>query len=236
MKLGVNIDHIATIRQTRGTSYPSIVDAVKIAESSGADSITLHLREDRRHMQDQDLFDLKPIIQTKMNLEMAATEEMLKIALEIMPEDVCIVPERREERTTEGGLDLKNYYPQIKTIVHELADHDIRVSLFIAPDREAIDLAIKMQVPVIELHTGHYADTHGKPQQLELEKITRMAEYAAQHHLVVNAGHGLNYTNVSAMTAVKHIDELNIGHAIVAEALFIGWDNAIKKMKSLIGT
>ena len=120
--------------------------------------------------------------------------------------------------------------------MHELADHDIRVSLFIAPDREAIDLAIKMQVPVIELHTGHYADTHGKPQQLELEKITRMAEYAAQHHLVVNAGHGLNYTNVSAMTAVKHIDELNIGHAIVAEALFIGWDNAIKKMKSLIGT
>ena len=140
--------------------------------------------------------------------------------------------EKKEQQR--GGLDLKNNYHQIKTIVNELAHHDIRVSLFIAPDIEVIDSAIKMQVPVIELHTGGYADTHGKQQQLELEKITRMAEYAAQHNFIINAGHGLNYTNVSAMTAVKHIDELNIGHAIVAEALFIGWDNAIKKMKSLI--
>src|SRR6056300_1249632 len=170
MQLGVNIDHIATIRQARGTPYPCIIKATQLAELAGADSITLHLREDRRHMQDQDLFNLKPVIQTKMNLEMAATDEMLEIALQVMPEDVCIVPERREERTTEGGLNLKNYYSQINTIVRELADHDIRVSLFISPNIEAIDFAIKMKVPVIELHTGHYADSNGKQQKLELEK------------------------------------------------------------------
>jgi len=234
MKLGVNIDHIATIRQARGTSYPDIIKATQLAELAGADSITLHLREDRRHMQDQDLFHLKPVIKTKMNLEMAATDEMLEIALQIMPEDICLVPERREERTTEGGLNLNSNFNYLKTFIGELANNGIRVSLFIAPDKDSIHQALELQAPVIELHTGHYADTIDEEQGKELINIQNIASYAYKHGLVVNAGHGLNYGNVSAITKIKEINELNIGHAIVAEALFLGWEQAITKMKSLI--
>jgi pyridoxine 5-phosphate synthase len=234
MKLGVNIDHIATIRQARGTNYPNIVDAALLAEKAGADSITIHLREDRRHIQDQDLFDLKPVIKTKMNLEMAATAEMLKIALKIKPEDVCIVPERREERTTEGGLDLQNNFNQINETVSELLNNDIRVSLFIAPDNKAIDLCSKMGAPVVELHTGPYADSVGEQNQVELSLIKQAAKYARKNNIQVNAGHGLNYNNVKPITMIENISELNIGHAIVSEAIFIGWNSAIIKMKNLI--
>ena len=158
MKLGVNIDHIATIRQARGTNYPSILEAATLAEKSGADSITLHLREDRRHMQDKDLYELKPLLKTKMNLEMAATEEMLKIALDVVPEDVCLVPERREERTTEGGLDVHKHFNQIKKVSQELKKAGIRVSLFISPDKNQVDAALELEAPVIEIHTGYYAN------------------------------------------------------------------------------
>lgn len=234
MKLGVNIDHIATIRQARGTSYPDIIKATRLAELAGADSITLHLREDRRHMQDQDLFNLKPVIKTKMNLEMAATDEMLEIALQVMPEDICLVPERREERTTEGGLNLKSNFNYLKTFIGELAKKRIRVSLFIAPDKDSIDQALELQAPVIELHTGHYADSINEEQGKELINIQNIASYACKQGLVVNAGHGLNYDNVSAIAKIKEINELNIGHAIVAEAIFLGWEQAISKMRSLI--
>ena len=234
MQLGVNIDHIATIRQARGTSYPCIIKATQLAELAGADSITLHLREDRRHMQDQDLFNLKPVIQTKMNLEMAATDEMLEIALQIMPEDICLVPERREERTTEGGLNLHSNFNYLKTFIAELAKNGVRVSLFISPDKDSIDQALELHAPVIELHTGHYADSISEEQAKELINIQNMASYAVKQGLVVNAGHGLNYDNVSAIAKIKEINELNIGHAIVAEALFLGWEQAIIRMKSLI--
>jgi pyridoxine 5-phosphate synthase len=235
MKLGVNIDHIATIRQARGTIYPNIVQATKLAEKAGADSITLHLREDRRHMQDQDLFDIKPVIQTKMNLEMAATEEMLRIALKLLPEDVCIVPERREERTTEGGLDLVSHFDQIANISDELHQQGIQVSLFIAPDFKMIDLASKMKVPVIELHTGAYADSNSQDERDDyLLKLKQAAEYAKKLGIQVNAGHGLNYDNIFPILDIKEITELNIGHAIVSEALFIGWDAAIRKMKMIV--
>jgi pyridoxine 5-phosphate synthase len=234
MQLGVNIDHIATIRQARGTSYPCIIKATQLAELAGADSITLHLREDRRHMQDQDLFNLKPVIQTKMNLEMAATDEMLEIALQVMPEDICLVPERREERTTEGGLNLNSNFNHLKTFIAELAKNGVRVSLFISPDKDSIDQALELHAPVIELHTGHYADSISEEQAKELINIQNMASYAVKQGLVVNAGHGLNYDNVSAIAKIKEINELNIGHAIVAEALFLGWEQAIIRMKSLI--
>ena len=234
MKLGVNIDHIATIRQARGTSYPDIIKATQLAELAGADSITLHLREDRRHMQDQDLFNLKPVIKTKMNLEMAATDEMLEIALQVMPEDICLVPERREERTTEGGLNLNSNFNYLKTFITELSKKGIRVSLFIVPDKDSIDQALELQAPVIELHTGHYADSINEEQGNELINIQNIASYAYKQGLVVNAGHGLNYDNVSAIAKIKEINELNIGHAIVAEALFLGWEQAITKMKALI--
>jgi len=234
MQLGVNIDHIATIRQARGTPYPCIIKATQLAELAGADSITLHLREDRRHMQDQDLFNLKPVIQTKMNLEMAATDEMLEIALQIMPEDICLVPERREERTTEGGLNLHSNFNYLKTFIAELAKNGVRVSLFISPDKDSIDQALELHAPVIELHTGHYADSISEEQAKELINIQNMASYAVKQGLVVNAGHGLNYDNVSAIAKIKEINELNIGHAIVAEALFLGWEQAIIRMKSLI--
>jgi pyridoxine 5-phosphate synthase len=235
MKLGVNIDHIATIRQARGTNYPSIVDAAVLAEKAGADSITLHLREDRRHMQDRDLYELKPLLKTKMNLEMAATDEMLSIALDVKPEDVCLVPERREERTTEGGLDVISHFDQVAKVTKKLAEADIRVSLFIAPDTHQIDAAIQLKAPVIELHTGHFADLMDEDlQNQELNKIKQAALYAHERGLIVNAGHGLHYTNVQKIAQIQILDELNIGHAIVAEAIFVGWDNAVKRMKKII--
>ena len=235
MKLGVNIDHIATIRQARGTTYPSIIKAALAAEMSGADSITLHLREDRRHMQDADLWELKPLLQTKMNLELAPTAEMIGIALDLTPEDVCFVPERREERTTEGGLDVIGQYPTIHAAAHKLMDAGIRVSLFIAPCLDQIQKAIDMHIPVIEIHTGHYAELEDEDlRKAELQHIKKAIDFAVSHGLVVNAGHGLHYENVQEIAAIKGIDELNIGHAIVAEALFVGWEHAIKRMRAII--
>jgi len=235
MKLGVNIDHIATIRQARGTDYPSILDAATLAEQAGADSITLHLREDRRHMQDHDLYTLKPLLKTKMNLEMAATNEMLAIALDVLPEDVCLVPERREERTTEGGLDVVKQFQQIKEITTTLKAAGIRVSLFIAPDKEQVDASHELGAPVIEIHTGHYANlTDLTLQKAELEKIQLITTYADEKGLVVNAGHGLHYTNVQNIAKIQQINELNIGHAIVAKAIFIGWEKAIQLMQQRI--
>lgn len=236
MKLGVNIDHIATIREARGTSYPSVVEAAYLAEKAGADSITLHLREDRRHMQDADLYELKPLLKTKMNLELAPTQEMIDIALDVSPQDVCFVPERREERTTEGGLDVIGQFNNIKSACEQLLNKGIRVSLFIAPSVDQIQKAIDIGVPVIEIHTGSYADLENNLvlRNNELEQIKKATDFAQANSLVVNAGHGLHYNNVHEIAALKKINELNIGHAIVAEALFIGWENAVKKMKVFI--
>ena len=235
MKLGVNIDHIATLRQARGTTYPSIIEAALRAEKAGADSITLHLREDRRHMQDKDLYELKPLIQTKMNLELAPTEGMIEIAMDLKPEDVCMVPERREERTTEGGLDVTSHFDAIKKASDRLANEGIRVSLFIAPDIKQIEKAVLMGVPVIEIHTGHYANFDaGRSRDKELLTIHKAIKYARKEGLIVNAGHGLHYKNVQPIASIEGIDELNIGHAIVSHALFVGWENAVHEMKSLI--
>lgn len=234
MDLGVNIDHIATIRQARGTNYPSVLDAALLAEKAGADSITLHLREDRRHMQDKDLYELKPLLKTKMNLELAPVNEMLKIALDVLPEDVCLVPERREEKTTEGGLDLIKNFSNIKNISDELSNAGVRVSLFIAPEIDQIDKAIEMKVPIIELHTGNYADFKGEEKDKELIKIQQATQYARDAGILVNAGHGLHYENVQNIAKINGIHELNIGHAIVAKALFVGWENAVIEMKEII--
>lgn len=234
MDLGVNIDHIATIRQARGTNYPSVLDAAVLAEKAGADSITLHLREDRRHMQDKDLYELKPLLKTKMNLELAPVNEMLKIALDVLPEDVCLVPERREEKTTEGGLDLIKNFSNIKNISDELSSAGVCVSLFIAPEIGQIDKAIEMKVPIIELHTGNYADFKGEEKDKELIKIQHATQYARKAGILVNAGHGLHYENVQNIAKINGIHELNIGHAIVAKALFVGWENAVIEMKEII--
>lgn len=234
-KLGVNIDHVATLRQARGTKYPSVIQAALRAEQSGADSITLHLREDRRHMQDADIFALRPLLQTKMNLECAVTDEMIAIALKVAPQDVCLVPERREERTTEGGLDVIAHLDKVTAATQKLTAAGIRVSLFIAPDIEQIDAAHQTGAPVIELHTGTFADAKDDATQaMELARIKKALNHALDLGLVVNAGHGLNNHNVHQIAALKGIEELNIGHAIVAHALFVGWDNAVREMKALI--
>ncbi|MGJ8619871.1 MAG: pyridoxine 5'-phosphate synthase [Methylophilaceae bacterium] len=234
-KLGVNIDHVATLREARGTKYPSVIQAALRAEQSGADSITLHLREDRRHMQDADIYALRPLLQTKMNLECAVTDEMIDIALDVAPQDVCMVPERREERTTEGGLDVIAHFDKVTAATKRLTEAGIRVSLFIAPDIEQIDAAHNAGAPVIEIHTGAFADAiTGSAQTAELEKIKHALAYALKLGLVVNAGHGLHNHNVHKIAALPGIEELNIGHAIVAHALFVGWDNAVREMKALI--
>ncbi|HWU82649.1 MAG TPA: pyridoxine 5'-phosphate synthase [Methylophilaceae bacterium] len=234
IKLGVNIDHVATLRNARGTQYPSVVQAALRAEEAGADSITIHLREDRRHIRDEDVHALRPLLQTKMNLEMAVTEEMLGIALKVKPQDVCLVPERREERTTEGGLEVAGNLAAISEACDRLGEAGIRVSLFIAPDIAQIDAAKAAGAPVIEIHTGKFADTTGSVQRHELERIRAAAAYAQQLGLVVNAGHGLNIHNVHEIAAISGIEELNIGHAIVAHALFVGWEYAIREMKALM--
>lgn len=235
IKLGVNIDHVATIRQARGTKYPSVVQAALRAEQSGADSITLHLREDRRHMQDADIFALRPLLQTKMNLECAITDEMLDIAIKVAPQDVCLVPERREERTTEGGLDVVGQFDKVKHAVTKLSDAGIRVSLFISPEQAQIDASYQAGAPVVELHTGNYADAENDhAQQQELQRVAQALAHAKEAELVVNAGHGLHYHNTHAVAQLPGFDELNIGHAIVAHALFVGWDNAVMEMKQLM--
>lgn len=234
IKLGVNIDHVATLRQARGTRYPSVVQAALRAEEAGADGITLHLREDRRHIQDEDVSALRPLLQTKMNLEMAATEEMVATALRVLPQDVCLVPERRQERTTEGGLDVVAQQSAIASVCGRLADAGIRVSLFIAPDIAQVEAASRAGAPVVELHTGHFAGAAGAECERELARIRQAAQHAQALGLAVNAGHGLNIHNVHAIASIPGIGELNIGHALVAHALFVGWDHAIREMKALM--
>ncbi|MDO8436904.1 MAG: pyridoxine 5'-phosphate synthase [Nitrosomonadaceae bacterium] len=235
IELGVNIDHVATLRQARGTTYPSPVEAALIAESAGADAITLHLREDRRHIQDQDVEVLRGLLKTRMNLESAVTDEMITFALRIKPEDVCLVPERREELTTEGGLDVVRHFEQVKCACSRLTEAGIRVSLFIDADHTQIDAAVKIGAPVIEIHTGHYADArNASEQQSELERIRAAVAAGIDRGLQVNAGHGLHYHNVQPIAALPDISELNIGHAIVAHALFTGFERAVREMKTLI--
>ncbi|WP_373018807.1 pyridoxine 5'-phosphate synthase [Thiomicrorhabdus sp.] len=233
--LGLNIDHVATLRQARGTRYPDPIKAALDAEMAGADSITLHLREDRRHIQDEDVAKISAMRQTKVNLEMAATEEMVNIACQYEPEDVCLVPEKREELTTEGGLDVAGQKEWLTEVCSRLAEAGCRVSLFIDPDERQIEAAKEVGAPVIELHTGTYAELE-KPNEVaeELQRIRHAAEYATRLGLVVNAGHGLHYHNVQAIAAIKEIEELNIGHAIIAQAVFSGLPEAIREMKRLM--
>jgi pyridoxine 5-phosphate synthase len=233
--LGVNIDHIATLRQARKTRYPSPVEAALAAETAGADSITLHLREDRRHIQDDDVAILRRVLKTKMNLEMAVTEEMLAIAVATRPQDVCLVPEKREELTTEGGLDVKSQASKMTEACARLAAANIRVSLFIDPDFAQLDAAHAAGAPVVEIHTGAYADAEtDAARHAEFERIRQAVAYGRSLGLTVNAGHGLTYHNVEAVAALPGIHELNIGHAIVAQALFVGWKEAVAEMKRLM--
>lgn len=234
IELGINIDHIATLRNARGTIYPDPIKAARLAEEAGADLITLHLREDRRHIKDADLIALRPLIKTRMNLECAVTQEMLDIACKIQPHDVCLVPEKREEVTTEGGLDVLSHFEAVKAATTQLKNAGIRVSLFIDPDEKQIKAAKDCGASVIELHTGRYADETGAAQIAELERIKNAAQYGVSIGLRVNAGHGLNEDNVLPIAAITELSELNIGHAIVAEAVFKGWQKAITDMKALM--
>ncbi|CZF83713.1 Pyridoxine 5'-phosphate synthase [Grimontia celer] len=233
--LGVNIDHVATVRNARGTQYPDPVHAADIAERAGADGITVHLREDRRHIKDRDVHILKDTIQTRMNLEMAVTDEMVNIALEVKPAYVCLVPEKREELTTEGGLDVAGQLEKVKAATETLTAAGIKVSLFIDADRAQIDAAKACGAPFIELHTGHYAEaTTEEDMQAELKKIAAGASYADDLGIKVNAGHGLTYHNVKPIAAIPEIYELNIGHAIVGRAVFEGLPKAVADMKALM--
>jgi len=233
--LGVNIDHIATLRQARGTPYPDPVQAAFVSEQAGADGITVHLREDRRHINDRDVRLLRQTLHTRLNLEMAVTEEMLAIACEVKPDFVCLVPEKRAELTTEGGLDVAGQLVKLTDAVGRLAEAGITTSLFIDADRHQIDAAVAAGAPFIELHTGNYADAKSESeQQAELKKVAAMASYAQDAGLKVNAGHGLNYHNVKPIAALPEIVELNIGHAIVGRALFCGLDRAVADMKRLM--
>jgi len=234
IELGVNIDHVATLRQVRGTAYPDPLRAALLAEGAGADAITLHLREDRRHIQDRDVETLRARLTKRMNLESAVTREMLQIALRIRPHDVCLVPERRMELTTEGGLDVVSQFERVRQACELLAGSGIRVSLFINADTAQIDAAKAAGAPVIELHTGHYADAAGEQQGAEFRRISEAVEHGNRIGLKVNAGHGLNYDNVGPIAALAGIAELNIGHAIVAQAIFIGWEAAVSQMKRLM--
>lgn len=233
--LGINIDHVATLRNARGTVYPDPLQAALLAEEAGADAITLHLREDRRHIKDADVELIRPKLLTRMNLESAVTTEMVDFACRIKPQDVCLVPERREEVTTEGGLDVVKYFDVVAAAVRQLQAEGIRVSLFIDADAEQIQAAAEAGAPVIELHTGCYADAHDAAvQQAELERVTRGVAEGMARGLKVNAGHGLHYTNVQAIAAIPDIVELNVGHAIVAHAVFVGWQNAVREMKAIM--
>ncbi|MBD1575156.1 MULTISPECIES: pyridoxine 5'-phosphate synthase [Vibrio] len=233
--LGVNIDHIATVRNARGTKYPDPVHAAEIAERAGADGITIHLREDRRHIKDRDVRILRETLQTRMNLEMAVTDEMVEIALQTKPEYVCLVPEKREELTTEGGLDVVGQLEKVKAATQKLTDAGIKVSLFIDASTNQIDAAKACGAPFIELHTGHYADAEtDSEQQAEFERIAAGATYAHGLGIKVNAGHGLTYQNVSAIAALPEIYELNIGHSIIGRALFDGLDKAVADMKAVM--
>jgi pyridoxine 5-phosphate synthase len=231
--LGVNIDHVATLRQARRTTYPSILDAAAAAERGGADGITVHLREDRRHIQDADVDQLRGRIATKLNLEMAATEEMVRNACRVRPQDACVVPEKRAELTTEGGLDAAGQIEPMSRVVSALRDAGIRVSLFIDPDERQIEAARRLCADAIEIHTGKYADaTSAAERAAELRRIQSAAQLAAAAGLIVNAGHGLNLANVDPIASIPEIHELNIGHSLVAHALFVGLEQAVREMKA----
>ena len=233
--LGVNIDHIATLRQARGTNYPEPVQAALVAEQAGADGITAHLREDRRHIQDRDIFLLKDMLHTRLNMEMAVTDEMVAIALQVHPYACCLVPEKREELTTEGGLDVSGNLGRMQWACDQLAGAGVEVSLFIDPDEWQIDAAVKAGAPVVELHTGCYASAKNPEQQAEeLARIRQAAHYAHSAGLQVNAGHGLNFYNVEAICAVPEIVELNIGHSIIAQGLFTGLAQTVKDLKQVM--
>jgi pyridoxine 5-phosphate synthase len=232
--LGVNIDHVATLRQARRARYPDPLYAALIAEEAGADSITLHLREDRRHIQDRDVRMLREALQTRMNLEMAVTDEMIRIAQQILPQDCCLVPESRQEVTTEGGLNVVGQGARIGDAVKALGASGIRVSLFIDPDPAQIEAANRAHAPVIELHTGAYADATGAARAREFERVLTAAKVASRLGLIVNAGHGLNYHNVEPIAAIPEIVELNIGHSIVARAIVDGLAKAVRDMKELM--
>lgn len=234
LALGFNIDHIATVRQARRGHSPDPIHAALAAEIAGADSITLHLREDRRHIQDNDVRVLRGLLKTHMNLEMAVTDEMLGIAADVRPADCCLVPEKREEVTTEGGLDIASQIPRLTDATRMLTSHGIRVALFIDPDPRQIEAAARIAAPVIELHTGGYAESSGSHQATELERLHAGARLAAGLGIEVHAGHGLNYHNVQPVAAIRDIVELNIGHAIVARALFDGLGVAMREMKQLM--
>jgi pyridoxine 5-phosphate synthase len=234
IRLGVNIDHVATLRQARGAPYPDPVHAALLAEQSGADSITVHLREDRRHIQDRDVRGLRPLLQTRMNLEMALTEEMLALACELRPADCCLVPEKRAEVTTEGGLDAASQIPRLQEAAQRLAEAGVRLSLFIDPDPRQVEAAARIGAPAIELHTGTYADSSGAAQAEALTRLQASAQLGARLGLSVHAGHGLHYHNVQPVAAIREIIELNIGHALVARAIFAGLPGAVREMKALM--
>ncbi len=232
VRLGVNLDHVMTIRQARFTPYPDLKQAIELAERAGADGITMHLREDRRHIQDEDVYLAKQVIQSSMNLEMAATDEMRDIALKVKPENCCIVPEHRQELTTEGGLDVIKHGSRIGDITAALTEGGIAVSLFIEPDLKVIDASAAAGASVIELHTGTYASSEGAIQSQEVQRIKDAVEHADSIGLTVNAGHGLHYENVALIANIDQMYELNIGHSIVAHALFVGLETAVQEMRT----
>lgn len=236
IKLGVNIDHVATLRQARKEDFPSPLQAASICEKAGADSITTHLREDRRHIQDKDVFDIKNTLRTKLNFEMAACEEIIKIALELQPYSVCIVPEKRQEVTTEGGLDVVSQKEYLKPVVEKLKEKDIIVSMFIDPVIEQIQACADIGADAVELHTGQYAQAFKTQNKVldEIEKIKQASICAVENNLVVNAGHGLDYQNVSNISALGYFNEFNIGFAIIAQAIFDGLEKAVIDMKKII--
>lgn len=235
VKLGVNIDHVATLRQARGTTYPSPVEAAGLCEQGGADGITIHLREDRRHIQDSDLFALRKTLKIPLNLEMANSPEILEIALAAKPEEVCLVPERRQELTTEGGLDAAGQFEALQPSIVRLREAGILVSLFIEPSIRQLDAAMALGAPVVELHTGKYCDLSGEEREIELLRLVAAAKHGHRIGLQINAGHGLNYENLAAfLRAVPHLDTLNIGHSIVARAVMVGMEPAVREMKALI--
>jgi pyridoxine 5-phosphate synthase len=234
IRLGVNIDHVATLRQARRAAYPDPVHAALLAEQAGADSITVHLREDRRHIQEHDVRSLRPLLQTRMNLEMAVTDELLDIACELRPADCCLVPEKRTEITTEGGLDVAAQVPRLQQAAQRLAAAGVRLSLFIDPDSRQVEAAARIGAPAIELHTGAYAESSGAGQAGELSRLLASAQLGARLGLSVHAGHGLHYHNVQPVAAIREIVELNIGHAIIARAIFTGLHAAVRDMKALM--
>lgn len=234
LRLGVNIDHVATIRNARGGEHPDPVRAAQIVADCGGDGITVHLREDRRHIRDEDLARVQDATGLPLNLEMAATDEMLEIALRHKPHAACIVPERREERTTEGGLDAAGQHNRLVPIVSRLRDAGIRVSLFIGPDERQIEAAIKLCAPVVELHTGDYAHAEGDARAAELKKLADMAALAAKNGIEPHAGHGLTYDNVQPIAAIPQIAELNIGHYLIGEAIFVGLEASVRRMRELM--